>query len=58
MVFVVEPLYWVEGIRGVGGVRPIEMVPITENGPHVDVAGTHSGKSPCFDAILKVTTIP
>jgi Xaa-Pro aminopeptidase len=35
MVFAVEPLIWVEGVRGGGGVRLEEMVSITEDGPHV-----------------------
>lgn len=35
MVFAVEPLIWVEGIRGGGGVRLEEMVLVTEDGPHV-----------------------
>jgi Xaa-Pro dipeptidase len=35
MVFAVEPLIWVEGVRGGGGVRLEEMVLITEDGPHV-----------------------
>jgi len=35
MVFAIEPLIWVEGIRGGGGVRLEEMVLITEDGPHV-----------------------
>jgi Xaa-Pro dipeptidase len=35
MVFAVEPLIWVEGIRGGGGVRLEEQVLITESGPHV-----------------------
>jgi Xaa-Pro aminopeptidase len=35
MVFAVEPLIWVEGIRGGGGVRLEEQVLITEGGPHV-----------------------
>jgi Xaa-Pro aminopeptidase len=35
MVFAVEPLIWVEGIRGGGGVRLEEMVLATEDGPHV-----------------------
>lgn len=35
MVFAVEPLIWVEGVRGGGGVRLEEQVLITENGPHV-----------------------
>jgi Xaa-Pro aminopeptidase len=35
MVFAVEPLIWVEGIRGGGGVRLEEQVLITEDGPHV-----------------------
>jgi Xaa-Pro aminopeptidase len=35
MVFAVEPLIWVEGVRGGGGVRLEEMVLVTEEGPHV-----------------------
>lgn len=35
MVFAVEPLIWVEGVRGGGGVRLEEMVLVTEAGPHV-----------------------
>jgi Xaa-Pro dipeptidase len=35
MVFAVEPLIWVENVRGGGGVRLEEMVLVTENGPHV-----------------------
>lgn len=35
MVFAVEPLVWVEGIRGGGGVRLEEQVLVTEDGPHV-----------------------
>jgi Xaa-Pro aminopeptidase/Xaa-Pro dipeptidase len=35
MVFAVEPLIWVEGIRGGGGVRLEEMVLVTEEAPHV-----------------------
>jgi len=35
MVFAVEPLVWVEGVRGGGGVRLEEMVLVTEDGPHV-----------------------
>jgi Xaa-Pro dipeptidase len=35
MVFAVEPLIWVEGIRGGGGVRLEEQVLITDTGPHV-----------------------
>ena len=35
MVFAVEPLIWVEGVRGGGGVRLEEMVLVIENGPHV-----------------------
>ncbi len=35
MVFAVEPLIWVEGIRGGGGVRLEEQVLVTETGPHV-----------------------
>lgn len=35
MVFAVEPLIWVPGVRGGGGVRLEEMVLVTEQGPHV-----------------------
>lgn len=35
MVFAVEPLIWVEGVRGGGGVRLEEMVVITEGEAHV-----------------------
>jgi len=35
MVFAIEPLIWVEGIRGGGGVRLEEQVLITDTGPHV-----------------------
>ncbi|MGH9689498.1 MAG: M24 family metallopeptidase [Candidatus Acidiferrales bacterium] len=35
MVFAVEPLIWVEGVRGGGGVRLEEMVLITDGDPHV-----------------------
>ena len=35
MVFAVEPLIWIEGIRGGGGVRLEEQVLVTEDGPHV-----------------------
>ncbi len=35
MVFAVEPLIWVEGVRGGGGVRLEEMVLVTDAGPHV-----------------------
>lgn len=35
MVFAIEPLIWVEGVRGGGGVRLEEMVAITDDGPHV-----------------------
>jgi len=35
MVFAVEPLIWVEGVRGGGGVRLEEMVLVTEGAPHV-----------------------
>lgn len=35
MVFAVEPLIWVDGVRGGGGVRLEEMVAITEDEPHV-----------------------
>lgn len=35
MVFAVEPLIWVEGVRGGGGVRLEEMVLVTEGDAHV-----------------------
>jgi Xaa-Pro dipeptidase len=35
MVFAIEPLIWVEGIRGGGGVCLEEMVLVTEDGPHL-----------------------
>ena len=35
MVFAVEPLIWVEGVRGGGGVRLEDMVLVTEDAPHV-----------------------
>jgi Xaa-Pro aminopeptidase len=35
MVFAVEPLIWVEGVRGGGGVRLEEMVVITDGDAHV-----------------------
>lgn len=35
MVFAVEPLIWVEGVRGGGGVRLEEMVLVTDGAPHV-----------------------
>jgi Xaa-Pro dipeptidase len=35
MVFAVEPLIWVDGVRGGGGVRLEEMVLITDGSPHV-----------------------
>jgi Xaa-Pro aminopeptidase len=35
MVLAVEPLIWVEGVRGGGGVRLEEMVLITEGDAHV-----------------------
>ncbi len=35
MVFAIEPLIWVPGVRGGGGVRLEEMVLITEGDPHV-----------------------
>ncbi|MFL5066856.1 MAG: M24 family metallopeptidase [Xanthobacteraceae bacterium] len=35
MVFAVEPLIWVEGVRGGGGVRLEEMVLVTDGPPHV-----------------------
>jgi Xaa-Pro dipeptidase len=35
MVFAVEPLIWVEGVRGGGGVRLEEMVLVTADAPHV-----------------------
>jgi Xaa-Pro dipeptidase len=34
MVFAVEPLIWVEGVRGGGGVRLEEMILITEGDAH------------------------
>ncbi len=35
MVFAVEPLICIEGVRGGGGVRLEEQVLITESNPHV-----------------------
>lgn len=35
MVFAIEPLIWVPGIRGGGGVRLEEMVLVTEDAPHI-----------------------
>lgn len=35
MVFAVEPLIWVDGVPGGGGVRLEEMVAVTDNGPQV-----------------------
>jgi Xaa-Pro aminopeptidase len=35
MVFAVEPLIWVDGVRGGGGVRLEEMIAITEDEAHV-----------------------
>jgi Xaa-Pro dipeptidase len=35
MVFAVEPLIWVAGVRGGGGVRLEEMVAITDDEAHV-----------------------
>jgi Xaa-Pro dipeptidase len=35
MVFAVEPLIWIDGVRGGGGVRLEEMVAITEDEAHV-----------------------
>jgi len=35
MVFAVEPLVWIEGVRGGGGVRLEEQVLVTKDGPHV-----------------------
>ncbi|MGE5334542.1 MAG: M24 family metallopeptidase, partial [Nitrososphaerota archaeon] len=35
MVFAVEPLIWVPGVRGGGGVRLEEMVLVTEQEPHI-----------------------
>ena len=35
MVFAVEPLVWVPGVRGGGGVRIEDMILITEGDPHV-----------------------
>lgn len=35
MVFALEPLIWIEGVRGGGGVRLEEMIAVTEEGPLV-----------------------
>jgi Xaa-Pro aminopeptidase len=35
MVFAVEPLVWVPGVRGGGGVRLEDMILITEDEPHL-----------------------
>jgi Xaa-Pro aminopeptidase len=35
MVFAVEPLIWIDGVRGGGGVRLEEMVLVTDDGPHI-----------------------
>ena len=35
MCFAVEPLVWIDGVRGGGGVRLEEQVLVTEDGPHV-----------------------
>ena len=35
MVFAIEPLIWVEGVRGGGGVRLEEMVLVTDGPAHV-----------------------
>jgi Xaa-Pro aminopeptidase len=35
MVFAVEPLVWVPGVRGGGGVRIEDMVLITDGDPHL-----------------------
>ena len=35
MVFAVEPLIWIDSVRGGGGVRLEEMVLVTEDGPHI-----------------------
>jgi Xaa-Pro dipeptidase len=35
MVFAIEPLIWIEGVRGGGGVRLEEMVLVTDDEPHV-----------------------
>jgi Xaa-Pro aminopeptidase len=35
MVFAIEPLIWVPGVRGGGGVRLEEMVLVTDKGPYV-----------------------
>jgi Xaa-Pro dipeptidase len=35
MVFAVEPLIWIEGVRGGGGVRLEEQILVTADGPHV-----------------------
>ncbi len=46
MVFAVEPLIWIDGVRGGGGVRLEEMVLITEDGPHV------MSRAPFDDALI------
>jgi Xaa-Pro aminopeptidase len=35
MVFAVEPLVWVPGIRGGGGVRIEDMILVTDSDPHL-----------------------
>ena len=35
MIFAVEPLVWVPGVRGGGGVRIEDMVLVTESGPRL-----------------------
>jgi Xaa-Pro aminopeptidase len=35
MVFAIEPLIWVPGVRGGGGVRLEEMVLIRDGAPHI-----------------------
>jgi Xaa-Pro aminopeptidase len=49
MVFAVEPLIWVENVRGGGGVRLEEMVLVTENGPHV------ISRAPFDEGLMEVT---
>jgi Xaa-Pro aminopeptidase len=44
MVFAVEPLIWVEGVRGGGGVRLEEMVLITDGDAHVMSRAPFEGK--------------
>jgi Xaa-Pro dipeptidase len=42
MVFAIEPLIWVEGVRGGGGVRLEEQVLITETGAPPSMTGSCS----------------